>query len=323
MPDHLSEDLPRLETMDEFRLKSARLVYDRNGFYGTEKPVLLMEDKPRWGGGEGSVSLAWDPILEVYRVVKTFHPTGMPEYDEELRSLLEREAKMQARAGGLYERVVPVISLIEDPEIGLMVVMPLIGGVTMKQVMDSYRSKGEFMPDGEVLELTSDVGDALNSVYKKKMLHRDVKPGNVLISEFGPLLFDFGVGARLMVSVEREEEGIAGTPGFMPPEAYDSDNSLDIRSDLWSLGAVVFEMVTGRRPFEAETPYVLMKRVIDGDLPNVSELRPGLDEEVVSRLNVFFAKALAKNKNERFQTPGEFVEGLRVALGVEEGEENI
>ena len=143
------------------------------------------------------------------------------------------------------------------------------------------------------------------------MLHRDIKPANVLFTKAGePVLTDFGI-ARIMGSTHMTQSGIVlGTPAYMSPEAGRGER-VDERSDIYSLGIVLYEMLTGRVPFDADTPYAVIFKHITDPLPSPRTLNPEISE-AVERVVL---KSLAKNLEDRYQSAADMRNALDVALG--------
>ena len=143
------------------------------------------------------------------------------------------------------------------------------------------------------------------------MIHRDIKPSNILIDESGNcLLTDFGLARMVEDAVNLTSTGtIMGTPAYMSPE-QGSGSKIDARSDIYSLGVVMFEMATGRVPYQAETPIAVVFKHVQDPLPPARSINPDLPEAV----ELVILKALAKNPEDRYQTAADMVRAIQVAI---------
>jgi hypothetical protein len=162
--------------------------------------------------------------------------------------------------------------------------------------------------------ITSQVGDALDYAHAQGVIHRDVKPSNILVDPRGNcMLTDFGIGKILMGSSQLTRTGeIFGTPAYMSPE-QGLGKDLDGRSDVYALGVIVYEMLTGRQPFRAETPMAVIVKHINDPLPLPQDVNPKIPETIQ---NVVL-KALAKERDYRYSTAGELVASINAAMTME------
>jgi len=189
-------------------------------------------------------------------------------------------------------------------------VMPYIPGASLRQVLADAEQSQQRLSFRRILAIMEDLCAALDYAHRRGMTHRDVKPGNILLNERGEaILTDFGI-ARLVDSSRLTQEGVStGTPMYMSPEQASGETS-DTRSDLYSLGIILYEILTGTPPFIDDSGLVVMLKHINETPESVSKLL----EIVHPQLDAFINRALAKNPADRFQSAAEFIAALRPAL---------
>jgi eukaryotic-like serine/threonine-protein kinase len=215
-----------------------------------------------------------------------------------------REIRIAARL--VHSQIVPVH---DSGECGgfLYFVMPYLDGESLRQRIDR---EGR-LSLADAVRIGRSVAGALDYAHRSGVLHRDIKPENILLHEGEPMVADFGVARAVSAAFGQgravSEPGIAiGTPAYMSPEQASADETLDGRSDIYSLGCVVFETLTGRPPFSGTTPRQTMARHVVEQPPAVRTLRPDAPPSLEQAL----ARALAKNPEDRFPTAGEFGRAL-------------
>ncbi len=262
--------------------------------------------EPLGQGGMAAVYKAFDTTLErnvAIKIIRTDKKEGT-EQDEFLKRF-QREAKALAQLDHPY--ILKVLDYGEQDGTPYLV-MPFVPGGTLKEKM------GRSLPYREAAALLAPIAQALDYAHRRKVIHRDVKPANILISESGsPLLSDFGI-AKILESGESTQltaTGVGiGTPDYMAPEQW--MGKADARTDIYSLGIVFFQMVTGHLPFSADTPAAVLIKHMQDPLPRPSSFVHDLPEAVEQ---VLF-KALAKAPESRFQDMGAFASVLaRLAVG--------
>jgi len=240
-------------------------------------------------GGMGVVYRAEDERLEREVAVKVLRADLA--HDQEARQRFVREAKSAARLA--HPGVVSVLDQGTDGETAYLV-MELVGGRTLRDVV---HERGLLTP-GEALDVAEAVLDALAEAHRKGVLHRDVKPANVLVADDGRVkVADFGL-ARSAAATQGSTGGtgaeLMGTAEYLAPERV-ARGVADARSDLYGVGVLLFEMLTGQPPFTGDSPVRLAYRHVYDDAPAPSSLVPGLPPE----LDAVVLQALAKDPDDR------------------------
>jgi len=184
-------------------------------------------------------------------------------------------------------------------------VMPYVSGQSLRD----YIKQSNPLSLEEAFHIVRDIADGLDYAHKQGIVHRDIKPENVLLEEGHAVIMDFGI-ARAMKAAESDKitrtGWILGTPAYMSPEQAYGHQDIDNRSDLYSLGCVLFEMLTGRPPFTGPNAQVVIMNMFTQDVPPIRTLRP----EVPMPVAMAIRKALAKSPTERFATVTDFVQAL-------------
>ncbi len=225
--------------------------------------------------------------------------------DEEAMGRFAREARFLERL--VHPNIVRVRDVLELGDAGLAIVMAHVPGRTLKELI---RESGRLDPD-RAERFTRDIARALGAAHAMGIVHRDVKPENVFVDpEDRPLLADFGLARSMTGDSQLTMAGVAiGTPAYMPPEQIEGA-SLDARGDIYSLGLVAWEMLTGHRPWEGESLYAILYRQRYEQLPDVRDLR----DDVPDSLGDAIAVAIEKNPAMRWQSAAEMIEALDGAI---------
>ena len=259
-------------------------------------------------GGMAVVYKAYDTRLETDVAVKVIRTENLaPSILENALIRFEREAKSLAKLTHANIVKVQDYGKYEDKP---WLVMPYLPGGTLKQKLH-----GIPMAYQEAAALLIPIARALAYAHQQGMVHRDVKPSNILITHSGdPMLTDFGIAKIIDSESTLDLTGTSatiGTPEYMAPEQATSKN-VDHRADIYALGIVLFEMVCGRKPYQADTPMAVLLKHISEPLPRPKDFVPNLPEAVEHIL----LKALAKRPEDRYQTMNDFAAALeRLAHG--------
>ena len=266
--------------------------------------------EPIGRGSMGRVYRAHDPHTDrdVALKVVTETPGLPPAAAEDLRERFLLEARAAGRLS--HPGIVLVYDADVDPDTGdPYLVMELVAGTSLAQAL---RERGP-LPWREAAAIGAQVAAALAHAHERGIVHRDVKPGNVLVGADGRVkVSDFGI-AKLVGESHTVTGSVMGTPSYMSPEQIRSQ-PLDGRSDLFGVGALLYEMVTGEAPFRGDSLAAITHKVVSVDPRPPSFARPGLPEEAER----IVLRALAKERDQRFQTGTELAATLTAAIGAEE-----
>ena len=252
-------------------------------------------------GGMATVYKAYHASLDRYVALKALHPAF--NEDKTFASRFQREARVVAKLE--HPNIVPVYDYAEH-ESRPYLVMKFIEGDTLKARLDF----GPLSSD-EITKIVDAIGSALAYAHKQGILHRDIKPSNVLLAKDGQIyLADFGL-ARIAQSSEStlSSDMIMGTPQYISPEQAMGKQDLDQRTDLYSFGVMLYEMVVGRVPFNADTPFSIIHDHIYTPLPLPHNVNPNVPEPVERVL----LKALAKERDDRFDDAPQLVSAFKGA----------
>jgi len=257
-------------------------------------------------GGMATVYKAYDIRLEREVAIKVIRRESFPS--DEMETLLkrfEREAKSLGRLS--HPNIVGVIDYGDYEGLPYLVMVYLSGG-TLKDRL------GKPIPWREAIQMIIPIAHALEYVHSQNIINRDVKPSNILLTETGqPMLTDFGL-VKLFGQQEKDSTGLTssgtglGTPDYMAPEQWTGEPTA--QSDLYSLGVVLYEMITGHRPYTADTPAGVLLKQATESLPLPKQYIPDLPKDVESVL----LRALAKDPNDRYSDMHTFIEELQNLL---------
>jgi tRNA A-37 threonylcarbamoyl transferase component Bud32 len=257
-------------------------------------------------GAMGIVYLARDPLIGRLVALKTFR-IGYSVKDQEMEQFRIRFMREAQSAGILtHPNIVTIHDVVEASEEGLaFIAMEYVRGTNLKLMLQGDQP----LTFASVLDVVSQVGDALDYAHANRVVHRDVKPANILITQEGRVkITDFGI-ARLDSSNLTQEGQLLGTPNYMAPEQIQG-KEVDHRADLFSLGVVLYEMLTRHKPFQGENLTVVSHRIVYDQFTPLREYAHDLPPGVDRILN----RALEKDPGRRYQRAKEMVEDLRQAV---------
>ena len=264
--------------------------------------IGIYEIKSELGrGGMATVYRAYDPRFEREVAVKVL-PSELLHSDPQFRLRFEREAKIIAQLE--HSAIVPVYDVGEADGQPYFVMRYMNGG----SLSDRIKAGGLTMDDAS--RILGTIAPGLDEAHSNGIVHRDIKPSNILFDKRGnPFISDFGI-AKLSQAQSGNVTGsaIIGTPAYMAPEQAQG-TEVDGRADIYALGIILFEMLTGKQPYEADTPMAVAIKHITDPVPHILQANPKLPES----MDEIIQKAMAKDKTKRFSTAVEMTNALREA----------
>jgi eukaryotic-like serine/threonine-protein kinase len=253
-------------------------------------------------GGMAVVFLAQDLRHDRWVALKVLRPDLSAAIGAE-RFL--REIKLAA--GLTHPHILPVYDSGRAGEL-LFYVMPNMEGRSLRERLQHERQ----LPLGDALAITREVASALDYAHRHHVVHRDIKPENILLHEGSAMVADFGIGKALSGDGSLTQTGmVVGTPTYMSPEQASGELSVDGRTDLYSLGCVLYEMLTGEPPFTGATAQAVIAKRFVSPIPKVRVTR-----DVPEALDDALTRVLSRTPVDRFATGAQFVEALRQVNGV-------
>jgi len=274
---------------------------------GTEKPMLgrYQVEKELGKGAMGVVYLGKDPKIGRVVAIKTMALSQEFEADElaEVKERFFREAETAGRLS--HTNIVTIYDAGEEHDL-CYIAMELLKGKDLVP----FTKPGSLLPIEKVVSIVARVADALGYAHRQNVVHRDVKPANVMYEPEADVLkvTDFGI-ARITDSSKTKTGMVLGTPSYMSPEQLQG-KKIDGRSDLFSLAVSLYQLACGKLPFEGDSMAQLMYKIANEPAPDILQVNPSLPPAFVA----FLDKAMAKEADQRYQTGEEFAAALRAAV---------
>jgi serine/threonine-protein kinase len=268
------------------------------------------------GGGMGTVYRGTHVLMEKTVAVKVLRPSLAA--DEKIVARFSREARAASRIS--HPHALSVTDFGEAENGVVFLVMEYLSGQTLKQII---RQEGP-MPLGRAVEILRQVGGALDAAHAEGVVHRDLKSDNIMLlsssgTDYAKVL-DFGI-AKIKEPEGAYDPGLTapdlviGTPQYMSPEQSSQSPDIDARSDIYSLGVILYEMLVGHVPFTGGSPTEIMLKHLQQPAPSVLNERA----DVPAAIDRVVARALEKGPADRYQTVGELVEDFTIAAGMSSG----
>jgi serine/threonine protein kinase len=255
-------------------------------------------------GSRGIVYLGRDPYIDRQVAIKTYQ---VPSHkgSKQVRSYQKRFF-IEAQSAGLLMH--PNIVAVYDADIAedfCYITMEYVDGHTLER----FCHPDNLLPVDKVAEITFNVCQGLEYAHQQGVIHRDIKPPNIILSSSGqPKITDFSI-AFVKRSSSTLEQGLFGSPSYMSPEQV-KEEIITEQTDLFSLGAILYELLAGKKAFDGNNDYAVMFKIVTEDPPSIVEMRP----ELPPILGDILAKALAKEPADRYKNSMEFAYDLRLAL---------
>ena len=259
-------------------------------------------------GAIAEVYEAHDTALDRTVAIKVF-TLGTLAYPDNMDNLKERFIREAQVAAQLHHpNIVTTYDIVSTEEVNVLV-MELVKGVTLQSVMASKR-----LSLSEVVQILSQVASALDYAHEQKVVHRDVKPANILVASSGQAkVADFGIAKAENSTDLTAAGGVLGTPDYMSPEQAQG-KELDGRTDLFSLACIVYECLAGEKPFQGNTLTALLLKIVNEDPPPIDLEKWHLPQGVQAVLD----RALDKEPKKRFATARELMDAITPLVNLEE-----
>ncbi len=264
-------------------------------------------------GGMGTVYRATHVLMGKTVAIKVLRPSLAA--DEKIVARFSREARAASRIS--HPNALSVTDFGEDENGTVFLVMEYLSGKTLKQVI---RDEGP-MPLARVVDIMRQVGDALSAAHSQGVVHRDLKSDNIMLLDTTAgdhaKVLDFGI-AKINEPEGEFDTGLTapnlviGTPQYMSPEQCSQDTEIDARSDIYSFGVILYEMLVGHVPFSGDSPTMVMMKHLQEPVPSVLDER----KDLPSSVGRVVARAMAKVPDNRFQRVTDLIEDLIIAAGM-------
>jgi serine/threonine protein kinase len=273
------------------------MMFNEGDMIGSYRLVSLLG-----AGGMATVYKAYHPKLDRYVALKMMHSSFLS--DPQFVARFEREAQIVARLE--HPNIVPVHDFAEYDGQPFLV-MKYIAGISLSHALNDGAIELR-----DIMTIMPLVAGALDYAHKHGVLHRDIKPSNIMLDTDGtPYLTDFGLARAVQIGESSLSQGVLiGTPAYMSPEQGAGEAALDSRSDLYSLGVVLYELVVGRVPFNGTTTY----KILHGHQTEMPPLPSSINPDVPPAVEAVLLKALSKDPEERYNSAMGMYMALREAL---------
>jgi len=261
-------------------------------------------------GATSAVYQAYDPFQNRQVAIKVVFPEalGDKEHGRRYKKLFVTEASLAGKLS--HPHIVAIYDAAADED-GSYIVMEYVDGTTLEQ----YTRADNLLPIQKIVEIAYKCARALEYASRQGVIHRDIKPANILLSgEADIKISDFG--AALTMAAETTQVSGIGSPAYMSPEQV-KEQPLTYQTDIFSLGVVMFQLLTGRLPFKGANNYSMIYQIINVEPPRPIEVRP----DIPPRVDAIVMRAVQKETTKRYQTWDEMAHDLATALGNEEKRE--
>ena len=261
-------------------------------------------------GATSAVYQAYDPFQKRQVAIKVVFPEalGDKEHGKRYKKLFVTEASLAGKLS--HPHIVAIFDAAADED-GSYIVMEYVDGTTLER----YTHHDNLLPIQKIVEIVYKCARALEYASRQGVIHRDIKPANILLAgESDIKISDFG--AALTLAAETTQVSGIGSPAYMSPEQV-KEQQLSFQTDIFSLGVVMFQLLTGRLPFKGANNYSMIYQIINVESPRPIEIRP----DIPPRIDAIVMRALQKDTAKRYQTWDEMAHDLATALGTEEKRE--
>lgn len=251
-------------------------------------------------GAMGIVYKAKDPLIDRVVAIKTISLNLAMEEKEEYEARFYQEAKAAGRLS--HPNIVTIYDVGKSGDVAY-IAMEFLEGRELRDVLN----EDPLLPISKVLDIVVQVAQGLAYAHEHGIVHRDVKPANIMVVRDGHVkITDFGIARMASASVRTQTGMVLGSPKYMSPEQV-MGKTIDQRSDIFSLGVMLYEMITGQVPFNGENVNAIMYQILNAVPSPLNTLNPAVPD----MLNFIVAKALAKAPDDRYRDAGEFANDLR------------
>jgi len=254
-------------------------------------------------GAMGVVYKAKDPLIERVVAIKTINLALAMDEKEEYEGRFYQEAKAAGRLS--HPNIVTIFDVGKSGDVAY-IAMEFLQGRELRDILDD----GGYLPIEKSLEIAAQVAQGLSYAHEHDIVHRDVKPSNIMVtSDYHVKITDFGIARMPSSSVQTQAGMVVGSPKYMSPEQV-MGKVIDQRSDIFSLGVMLYEILTGQTPFQGENINAIMYQIVNSEpVPPIS-----LNHDIPEMANFIVIKSLSKDPEERYQYAKEMYADLKACL---------